>query len=98
MTVINIADHRNTELGVVHVDRTLTVFGREYLVKRTTWQGNKNAGWFSVRNTDGEMLFVRAGDLPDDRIVDLIGAWVDGYGVGKKAAARAAVCFTGDIV
>lgn len=98
MTVINIADHRKSEPGVVHVDRSLKVFGREYLVRRTSWQANKNGGWLSVRDSAGEMIFVRAGDLPDARIVDLIGAWVDGYGVGKKAAARAAVRFTGDIV
>ncbi|MHC2844833.1 hypothetical protein [Bradyrhizobium diazoefficiens] len=97
--VIKLSDRRKPEPCVVHVDRTLIVLGREYVVRRTSWQGNKNGGWFSVRDADGEMLFVRAGDLPDARIVDLIGAWMDGYGVGRKAAARAAVRGTGgDIV
>ncbi|MDA9411876.1 hypothetical protein [Bradyrhizobium sp. CCBAU 45384] len=97
MSVINISDHRKPEPCVVHVDRTLVVFGREYTVRRSTWGNNKNGGWFGVRDSDGRMLFVRGGDLPDKVIADLIGCWVDGYGVGCTEAARAAVRATGDI-
>lgn len=44
------------------------------------------------------MLFVRVGDLPDVMLSELIGVWMDGYGVGRKAAARAAARgYTGDI-
>lgn len=95
--VINIADHHKPEPCVVHVDRTLVVFGREYTVRRSSWQGNKNGGWFGVRDGARQMLFVRGGDLPDSVIVDMISCWVDGYGVGRKEAARAAVRGAGDI-
>ncbi|SDG60312.1 hypothetical protein SAMN05216338_1001875 [Bradyrhizobium sp. Rc2d] len=96
--MINIADHRKTEPRVVHRDKPLTVFGREYVVRRTSSSGNPAGGWFSVKDSQGEMLFVRAGDLPDAVIVDLIGAWTDGFGVGRKQAAKAAARGTGDIV
>lgn len=98
MSVINISDHRKPKPAVVHVDRVLTVFGREYTLRRTSWGGNPASGWLSVKNSHGEMLFVRVGDLPDAIVADLIGAWVDGYAVGRKEAARDAVRLTGDIL
>lgn len=97
MSVIQLDDRPKSKPMVTHADRTLTVFGREYVVRRSTWGHNKNGGWFGVRDSDGRMLFVRGGDLPDSVISDLIGAWMDGYGVGRKEAARAAVRGKGDI-
>ncbi|WP_256805781.1 hypothetical protein [Bradyrhizobium sp. Bra64] len=80
-------------------DRTLTVFGREYSIRRSFFSSNPKSGWFSVRNAAGEIMFVRSGDLPDAMIVELIGCWIDGYGVGRKEAAKAAARgYTGDIV
>lgn len=95
--VINLDDHRKAEPCVLHRDKTLTVFGREYVLTRTCWSGNPAGGWMSVRDASGAMMFVRAGDLPDATVVDLIGAWVDGHGVGRKEAARAAARCTGDL-
>lgn len=96
MSIINLEDHRKREPAVVHADRVMTVFGREYAVRRSSMNGRP--GWFSVRDDAGQMMFVRAGDLPDSLIFDLIGAWADGYPVGRKEAARAAVRLKGDIV
>ena len=100
MSVIRLDDHRKApEPKTVHVDRTLTVFGREYTVTRSTWGNNKNGGWVRVRDGAGQMLCVRGGDVPDAQLVDMIGCWVDGYGVGRKEAATAAARgYTGDIV
>ena len=99
MSIIHLDDHRTTKSRVTHQDRTLTVFGHEYSVRRHAWDGRKTGGWISVRNAGGEMLFVRPGELPDAVIADLIGAWMDGYGVGRKEAAKApARGYTGDIV
>ncbi|TWI70525.1 hypothetical protein QIH77_03240 [Bradyrhizobium diazoefficiens] len=96
--VIRLDDHRKApEPAVVHVDRVMTVFGRDYPVRRTSMNGR--VGWFSVRDPRGQMMFVKTGDLQDAQIVDMIGAWVDGYNVGRREAARAAVRGgTGDIV
>lgn len=96
MSVINLEDRRKREPAVVHVDRVLTVFGREYTVRRSSLNGR--IGWISVKDSRGQMLFVRGGDLPDSIVVDLIGAWVDGYNVGRREAGRAAVRGMGDIV
>ena len=98
MSIIQLDDHRTTKSRVTHQDRTLTVFGHEYVTRRHAWDGRKTGGWISVRNAAGEMLFVRAGDMPDSQLVDMIGCWMDGYSVGRKEAARAAVRGTGDIV
>ncbi|QOZ66389.1 MULTISPECIES: hypothetical protein [Bradyrhizobium] len=99
MSIINFADRRKTEPCVVDVDRTLVVHGREYTLRRSSWRGNKTGGWVGVRDSEGRMMFVRGGNPPDSLIVELIGAWVDGYGVGRKEAAKAAARgYTGDIV
>ena len=92
--IVNLNDLRSKpEPAVVHADRVMTVFGREYTVRRSSMNGR--IGWFSVRDGEGQMMFVRAGDLPDSQIADLIGAWADGYSVGRKEAARAAVRLKG---
>ncbi|MHC2576575.1 hypothetical protein ACVI1J_001713 [Bradyrhizobium diazoefficiens] len=99
MSVIRLDDHRKApEPKTVHVDRTLTVFGREYTIRRSTWGNNKIGGWVSARDRAGQILFVRGGDVADSVLVEMIGCWMDGYSVGKKEAARAAVRGTGDIV
>ncbi|OSJ32552.1 hypothetical protein BSZ19_18550 [Bradyrhizobium japonicum] len=97
MTVIKLDDHRKPKPTVVHNDRRITVLRSEYVVRRTSWEGNKNGGWFSVRDAHDSMLFVRAGDLPDKQIADLVMAWLDGRAVGRKQVL-AAKCYTGDIV
>ncbi|MBP1294290.1 MULTISPECIES: hypothetical protein [Bradyrhizobium] len=97
--VINLDDRRKTKPAVAHVDRVLTVFGREYGLRRTFWSSNPARGWLTVRDARGEMMFARVGDLPDATVVSLIEAWMDGYSVGRKEAARtAARGGTGDIV
>jgi hypothetical protein len=95
--LIKLDDHRKPKPGVVHNERTLTVLDREYTVRRTAWSSNPAGGWFTVRHEAGVMLFVRAGDMPDAVIRDLIMAWMDGYGVGRREAARDAASGTGEI-
>jgi len=95
--IINLDSHRKTEPAVVHADRKLTVLGHDYTARRSSMNGR--IGWISVKDARGQMLFVRAGDLPDSVLVDLIGCWMDGYSVGRREAARAAARgTTGDIV
>lgn len=94
--VIKLDDHRKPEPCVVHNDRAVTVWDREYNVRRTAWSGNPAGGWFTVRDAGGQMMFVRAGDLPDPYIRDLIMAWLDGNGVGRRHAL-AAKGYTGEI-
>ncbi|MCS3893433.1 hypothetical protein M2171_002566 [Bradyrhizobium japonicum USDA 38] len=97
MDVINLADRRpKPKPGVVHKDRTVTVWDRQFTVRRTAWSENKLGGWFTVRDASGTMLFMRAGDLPDDQIVNMIMAWIDGNSVGRRHAL-AAKGYVGDI-
>ena len=96
--VINLADRRKApEPMVVHDDRRITVLRSEYVVRRSSWQGNKTGGWISVRDGHDTMLFVRGGDLPDAQIADLVLAWLDGRAAGRRQAL-AAKGYTGDIV
>ncbi|WP_340672364.1 hypothetical protein [Bradyrhizobium ottawaense] len=98
MSVIRLADHRKPpEPCVVHVDRRINVLGSEYVIRRTSWQGNKRGGWISVRDLHGTLLFIRLGDLPDSHIADLVMAWLDGRAVGRRQA-MAAKGYKGDIV
>ncbi|MCS3893461.1 hypothetical protein M2171_002594 [Bradyrhizobium japonicum USDA 38] len=95
--VIRLSDHRSKPETVAHRDRALKVLDCEYIVRRTSWVGNPAGGWFTVRDSRGEMMFMRAGDLPDSYISDLIMAWLDGRAVGRKQVL-AAKGYTGDIV
>lgn len=95
--VIHLDDHRKPEPCVVHRDSEMTVFGRTFTVRRTAWSGNPAGGWFTVRDDNGEMLFVRAGEMADVMVRELVMAWVDGFGVGRRQAAKAAARGTGDI-
>lgn len=95
--VIQLADRRKKTPLVNHADRPLKVLGNEYIVRRSSWQGNKHGGWISVRDAHDTMLFVRGGDLPDPQIADLVLAWLDGRAVGRRQAL-AAKCYTGDVV
>lgn len=97
MSVINLEDRRKREPMVLHNDRKITVLRSEYVVRRSSWHGNKTGGWISVRDAQDTVIFVRAGDLPDAQIADLVLAWLDGRAVGRRQAL-AAKGYTGDIV
>lgn len=87
--VIRLDDHRKGEPMVLHNDRQITVLRSEYTFRRSSWQGNKAGGWISVRDAHDTVLFVRAGDIPDAQITDLVLAWLDGRAVGRKQALAA---------
>jgi hypothetical protein len=73
--------------NLVKTERTITVLGSDYVVR--TSRGTTGRGWFSVRDSNGRMLFVRLLGFPDALIPDLVMAWLDGRKVGRSDAAYA---------
>ncbi len=73
--------------NLVKTEKIITVLGSNYTV--CTLRGTTGRGWFSVRDSNGRMLFVRLLGFPEKLIPDLIMTWLDGRKVGRSDAANA---------
>lgn len=63
-------------------ERKIRVLGSDYTVR--TMRGSTGRGWFSVRDQNDRMLFVRMLGFPEQLIGDLVLAWLDGRTVGRQ--------------
>ncbi|EIG62900.1 hypothetical protein [Bradyrhizobium sp. WSM1253] len=73
--------------NLVKTEKVITVLGSDYVVRPL--RGTTGRGWFSVRDSNDKMLFVRMIGFPEALIPDLIMTWLDGRSVGRRDAANA---------
>jgi hypothetical protein len=73
--------------NLVKSEKVITVLGSDYVVR--TLRGTTGRGWFSVRDSNDRMLFVRMLGFPEALIPDLVMVWLDGRGVGRCDAVSA---------
>jgi len=89
--IVDLDSHRRPEdvgYNLVRADRTINVLGSTYTIR--TMRGTTGRGWFSVRDANDQMMFVRMLGFPENLIGDLIMAWVDGRSVGRRDVANTA--------
>ena len=80
-------DKRDDGCTLRRTERTIKVLGSHYTV--ITLRGSTGRGWFSVRDDQGRIIFVRLLGFPEDLIGDLIVAWLDGRSVGRQDGINA---------
>jgi hypothetical protein len=88
--IIDLESHRSPDdvgCNLIKTEKVITVLGSSYTVR--TLRGTSGRGWFSVRDANNKMLFVRLPGFPEELIPDLVMTWLDGRSVGRRDAASA---------